>query len=245
MRYFESYRYLFHSPKWLANLGLCIVASLVPIAGQMVILGYHFEIIEALHLKGEKDYPDFDLNRLLNYLLRGAWVFLVHMILGLPLIIVFLIAYFAVWLGVFGLVAPNGPFDPTTATVLLGCGSAGFVLFFLLSVIEHLLLVPMSLRAGLSQDFKAAFNGSFIRDFLGRVFWPTLLAWLFLFVSGFVIGCVGYLAFCVGILPAAALIGFADTHLKFQLYQLYLERGGTAIPLAVRPAEEQGAYEEN
>jgi hypothetical protein len=41
----------------------------------------------------------------------------------------------------------------------------------------------------------------------------------------------GLLLCCVGILPATALILVAQYHLFYQLYELYLQRGGEPIPL--------------
>jgi hypothetical protein len=237
MKYFESYQFLFRSPKWLMNLGLVIVAAFVPIAGPMVILGYHFEIIETLHLRGDKDYPDFDFNRLLNYLLRGAWVFLVQMILSLPLVVLFLPSYFALWLGFMSSLQSRGaPLDPTVATVCMIGGGIGLFIFFLAEILLYLVMVPMSLRAGLAQDFKAAFSWPFIRDYISRMWAPTLLSELFLAATGTVLVLVGLLLFCVPLYPAAALVQFARAYLWYELYQLYLERGGTAIALQVQPA---------
>jgi len=86
MKYMESYRFLFRSPNWITNLLLCTVAQFVPVIGPMVFLGYQFEIIEFLHRRGDGDYPDVDLDRLNRYLGRGAWLFLVHLVVYLPLI---------------------------------------------------------------------------------------------------------------------------------------------------------------
>jgi hypothetical protein len=244
MKYLESYRFLFRSPKWLTNLLLCVVAAFVPIAGAMVVFGYHFEIIETMHLRGDKDYPDFDFNRLLNYLLRGAWVFLVNMILSLPLIVIILPSYLVFWLGFMSSIQPHGaPLDPGPATVCMIVGSIGMLLFFVAQILVHLVLVPMSLRAGLAQDFKAAFSWDFILDFVSKMWLDMILAALFIIATGVLVELVGLMACGVGMLPADALVGFAWTHLLYQLYQRYLQRGGTAIALQVRPAAVD-SYEE-
>src|SRR5262249_50719427 len=144
MKYLEAYRFLFKSEKWLTNLLLCVVAAFVPIAGAMVILGYHFEIIEGMHLRGEKDDPDFDFTRLLNYLLRGAWVFLVQLILSLPLIVIFLPSYLALYFGFLFTVLPNSPMDATTATLCMIGGAIGLGVFVATEVLVYLVMVPMS-----------------------------------------------------------------------------------------------------
>jgi hypothetical protein len=44
---------------------------------------------------------------------------------------------------------------------------------------------------------------------------------------------VGFLACCVGIYAAQALITAAQVHLQFQVYKEYLEAGGETIPVKV------------
>ena len=54
---------------------------------------------------------------------------------------------------------------------------------------------------------------------------------------------VGILTCFVGMYPAAALISFAHHHLDLQLYELYLERGGSPVEAkadrAIRAAPEE------
>jgi hypothetical protein len=118
--------------------------------------------------------------------------------------------------------------------VLLFVGMALWFVILLVGILAvGLVSVPMSLRAGLAQDLGAAFSWPFIRDFVGRMWLETILVHLFLAVSGTLIMLAGLLLFCVGVYPAGALVGFAQAHLIHQLYELYLQRGGTAIPLKV------------
>src|SRR5205823_5875994 len=107
MNYMESYRFLFRSPKWGMNLLLCAVAPFVPIAGAMVLFGYQFDIIEYLHRHGDGDYPDFDFDHLMDYLKRGAWPFLVQMIVMLPLILLYMVCYFVFWFGIMMSAVPG------------------------------------------------------------------------------------------------------------------------------------------
>src|SRR5262249_26248605 len=100
MKYLEAYQFPFRSPKWLQNLLCCLVAPFVPIAGAVVPLGYQFDIIEALHSRAKKDKsPHFAVTRLLKSLLRGAWPFLVHLIVGLPIALVGVIPVLVCYFG--------------------------------------------------------------------------------------------------------------------------------------------------
>jgi hypothetical protein len=232
MRYFRAYQYLFESPNWLQNLLIGMLATLVPIVGPMVLTGYHYEIIEALHLRGEGDYPDFDFNRLVNYLMRGLWVFIVQLIVTLPFVLVAMVFWLV--LSLLIAVTQSNSRPDSGPPVLLFVGMALWFVILLVGILAvGLVSVPMSLRAGLAQDLGAAFSWPFIRDFVGRMWLETILVHLFLAVSGTLIMLAGLLLFCVGVYPAGALVGFAQAHLIHQLYELYLQRGGTAIPLKV------------
>jgi hypothetical protein len=111
----------------------------------------------------------------------------------------------------------------------------GFFVFFLaiilLSIIVGLVLMPMVLGAGLGQELGAAFNFAFIKDFIARVWKEMVLASLFLSVAGLVLTSLGMLVFCIGAYVAIAVLILANAHLLYQLYNLYLARGGMAIPL--------------
>ena len=65
------------------------------------------------------------------------------------------------------------------------------------SFAASLLIVPLMLRAGLSQDIVAAFNFRFIRDFARRMWKDILVAGVFLLVAGLVAHIVGLLLLCV------------------------------------------------
>jgi hypothetical protein len=253
MKYFESYGYVFRSPKWLTNLAICAVALLVPIAGQMVVLGYHFDIIEDLHLRGRERYPDFDFNRLMKYLIRGAWPFLVQLVVGLIVGLlpgVFLgVSYFGFLISLTSSMPRGG--GPVTAGPSAGTAvwgvllAASILLVLVVQLVTHVVLVPMILRAGLMQDFGAGFSWPFIRDFVGRTWWPTVLVWLFLVVTSIPLGLLGLLFCFVGVYFTGAWAQFAESYLLYELYEQHLKRGGMEIPLQVEssradvPDEEQ------
>jgi hypothetical protein len=82
------------------------------------------------------------------------------------------------------------------------------------------------------QDLPAALNWRFIRDFIRRVWLEVLLGHLFLFVTYMVLLPCGMLCFFIGAYFVMAMWMMAQAHLLFQVYHLYLQRGGERIPLA-------------
>jgi hypothetical protein len=226
MRYLHSYQYVFISPKWLHNLGFGTLCVLVRIVGDIVLMGYQFEMIEAMLRDGEENYPDFDANRIVAYFLRGAWPFIIEIVIAIPLIVMLIlciVSFVGVMIGTQG--------DPGIAFFLLFGGLFLLVIFFA-GVVLPLLVMPLEIRAGLSKSLRAAFSRAFYVDFVKRCWKELIFAQLFVFFSGFVLFLVGMLLCGLGTVPAQALTMFARSHLMYQIYSLYLERGG--IPPAVK-----------
>lgn len=268
MRYMQSYSFLFGSRNWTTNLLLASLCVLIPAVGPIILIGYLFEVIDVLlgrrpwpsdkkSANRASDaicepplvipaiqtparsgaYPDLTFDRLGEYLARGVWPFLVQLIVSLPMGFIFgMLWVFGMML--IGVAAANesGVMAALIAVLL-------FAIYLLVVVATGLVLTPMYIRAGLMGDFAGAFSMAFVRDFLNRVGKETLLAQLFLSATSVLLMPVGILTCCIGMYPAAALIAFAHHHLDLQLYELYLERGGTpvegkAAPV-IRPAPEE------
>jgi hypothetical protein len=103
----------------------------------------------------------------------------------------------------------------------------GLAVGLLISLVQ----VPLILRAGLSQEFGFEGAFAFVQDFLQRVWKEVLLAQLFLMVTGIPLILLGELLCVIPVLPASVLVMMAQYHLIYQVHELYLQRGGTAIPI--------------
>jgi hypothetical protein len=228
LQYLYLFNFFFENPKWTQNLLFGTLCQFIPLIGPIVFLGHQYEVIERLHRRPREIYPDFDFSNFVDYLKRGIWIFLVALVVSLP---------FGLLIGVMSLVFPlvavlAAEADQEVAAALMGVGFGLFFLFFfVLMMLAPLVMVPMYLRAGLRQEFGAAFDFGFIRDFIRRVWVEVLLGQLFLFIVYPILLGIGFALCCVGIYPALVLWMFAHTHLLFQLYELYLVRGGQEIPL--------------
>lgn len=254
MRYWQSYRYVFNNPNWLTNLALGGVCSLIPWIGQIVLIGYSFEIIDVLLRRRQREhvgasrkpvdplgdevmdalpvdedhevgsYPDFTFNRFSEYLTRGIWPFLVRMIVNL---VIGMIAGFLLIAGMmlagFAAATSNSP------KLFIVVYALFWLVYAFLMMVASIFVTPLYLRAGLSGDFAGAFSMEFYRDFLKRVGKEVVLAEVFMAATGMLAGIVGLLLCYIGIFPAIVLIMYAHHHLEYQIYELYLERGGMAV----------------
>jgi hypothetical protein len=252
MRYWQSYRFVFTNPNWPTNLALAAVCSLIPVLGQIVLIGYCFEVVERLLrrrlgradtlgegimdvLPADEDYPpethpDFSFDRFSNYLTRGIWPFLVQLIKNM---VVGMIAGIFLMLGM--MLAGFAAAAANSVLMFFVVYGLFWVVYALLMIVAGILTTPMYLHAGLSGDFSAAFSMDFYRDFMKRVGKEVVLTEAFLMATGTLAGIVGLLMYYIGIFPAIALVMIAHHHLEYQLYELYRERGGAAVEPREKP----------
>ncbi|MEX2175342.1 MAG: DUF4013 domain-containing protein [Pirellulaceae bacterium] len=234
IEYLTSIRFLFSHPQWFKNLllgGLCV---LIPVLNQLLLFGYMYEIVERLHRGERGTYPLFDFSRFSTYITRGVWPFLIAFIaqaIMQPAI------QFPMQFGIFGLMAAFEA-DETTGAIAAAIGIP-LALFGLLALTVALTLVltPLMLRAGLAQDFSQAFKFAWIKDFIRRMWLEAILVNLFMILANMILMPIGCLFFCYGGFMVAFGLTIPGAHLAWQLYELYLARGGEPIPLKPLPAD--------
>ncbi len=232
MQYLYTYQYIFQSNDWLVNILLCALCALIPVIGPIVLIGYQFEIVEALHRNPKSIYPSFDFGRFMDYLVRGVYPFVVSLIASVICVPVMLILIYGPML-LFAIVAGGAGGGNGEAAVLGVFAMFAFIFIAItaFSLLLSLAIMPMFLRGGLSQNFGTMFDFGFVRDFISRVWKEMLLVFLFLMVSSFVVAFLGCAALCVGLFAVQPVMILAYAHAYYQLYELYLSRGGTPIPL--------------
>jgi hypothetical protein len=233
MRYQASITDFFKSPKWGTNLLLGAVAGLIPILGPIVLAGWLITIFWA---RGDDDGPErmppFDFQHFTKYLERGLWPFLVNLVAGAAMSVVLVPVMFLPLL--LSGVLTAGPVrleHAEAAKVILLFGSmtviyVGFVLAF------SLILVPLTLRATITQAFGPAFDLGFVREFVRQVWKELLLCCGFMFGVGLVMMVVAVITCYIGLFAAIPVVSFAWQHLLKQIYQIYLGRGGEIVPLS-------------
>jgi hypothetical protein len=234
--------FVFESPNWMLNILCVALCQFVPIVGFIVLLGYLLSVIEQLHLRPTQVYPDFDFNKLGDYLKQGVWPFLIYLIVSVAFAPIVMVLIYGPIVMIIVAAAGSEEMAAVVAAIVI---PLFILLFFVAVLLLALVFMPMFLRSGLMQDLPAGFHFGFVRDFIRRVWLEMLLGELFLLVTSCILLPLGYAFFCVGVYAAAAVLFMAHGHLTFQIYQLYLLRGGEQIPLAsavppVRPGMPRG-----
>jgi hypothetical protein len=144
MKYWRAYLYFFDSPKWTMNLLLGALCTLIPVLGGIVFMGYGYEAVEEMHRKGKDDqYPEFDFNRFVKYLVRGCWPFIWQLIIGFPVGFIMGFCYSFAEVAVVGTGDQQGSKPGVLIPILIIVVVVGMVLSLIMSV----LLVPILLRS--------------------------------------------------------------------------------------------------
>jgi hypothetical protein len=235
MEYMRAYNYVFENPNWGMNLFwgfLCLVSTiLIPVIGQLIFLGYMFEVIDGLLANRGGRYPDFDINRFGDYLARSLWPFLVKLVVAVVAVPVVLIVI-AIPAVIMGLLAAAVGEDNAGIVVAIGVPLLVLVIISI-GVLVSMVILPLVFRAGMTQSFAEGFNFGWAMDFAKKTWLEMFLAMLFLVFSAMVLGIIGLILCYLPVFAVGALAMLAEGHLMYQLYLLYLSRGGMPLPLKV------------
>jgi hypothetical protein len=223
----DSLRYITAREGWFMNLVMCALCSIIPVIGQIVLMGYMFEVFDSLHRDPEKkSYPLFDFGKFVPYLTRGVWPFVVQILTGIAIAIPLAILY-AIMMAI-AVAAKNGIMVGLVWIVLV---LTSFALGILIAVFTW----PMMTYAGVAQKLDIGGMVSYSRSLVSKAFKELLLSLIFAAFAGWLLGIVGIFACCIGVYVAAVAAQLMVYHLKVQIYELYLERGGTPIPTPEPP----------
>ena len=239
LQYMRMYQYIFENPNWMMNILLPALCGLIPVIGPLVLLGYQYEVVIALLGTGGLRYPDFDFNRFVDYLLRGLWPFLVQLIASVILVPLYLVLVIPMML----LMGAAGGAGDDAAPIIFLVGMAIFmVVIFAVAMLLAFILMPMQLRAGLTADFAQGFNFGWAMSFVKKTWVEILLGLLFLMFTSMVLGILGALACYIGIFFVMPLIFLAQAHFLYELYLLFLSRGGEPVPIKLQQPPAQGGF---
>jgi hypothetical protein len=220
MQYMKPFTYFARKPKtgW-KNVGIGCICGFVPVAGQMVWLGYRAEVSDDLeHDPTLERYSDFNADHLMPYLLRGIWPWLTTLIVSLciagPAYILSIIT------GIY-IIASTG-------NQLLGLGAYASIFIAAVTSMD-LLLWPMELHAMKTRKLHLVAELKFALGFLRVVGLETAVTIFVFNMMGQMLMLVGLLFCIVGFYPAYVIKSMAEQHLMLQLYQRYIEEGGKPI----------------
>jgi len=223
MNYMRGFQYIREREKWVTNVLLGAVCLLIPIIGQIVFVGYLFDVIEALHKDPEhKNYPDFDFNRFTEFLSRGIWPWLAEFLFGLIISIPLTIV------GIVIMVASMAAAKGEPWGILIGYGFM-FLVVIPLSILLSVAIWGPEFHAGMTRQFQFSQMIEFGKGFF-RLLKKEMIITALVLVGCYILAMIVTVVTCyLGAFIVGPALMYAKYHWLFQMYELYLERGGTPI----------------
>ncbi|MBX3182233.1 MAG: DUF4013 domain-containing protein [Polyangiaceae bacterium] len=209
------------------NIAFGLLLQFIPVVGPITLMGWHAEILQRLVRQHPRPIPKFDFNDFVHYLQRGLVPFGVQFVFMLPVMFLWYIVTIILTM-VSG--ALGGLIGVPEIGVLLVFATMGLS-SVLLVVFLTVFLNAATLRAELCEDFGTALSFGSIWRYAGAT-WKRALGYGLLLALLTTVGIfLGLLAFCVGAYVVMAIITFAQTHLRYQIYAAYLAEGGAPLPI--------------
>jgi hypothetical protein len=230
-----AFRFLFDGGNVLNNLLLGAVMNLIPIVGPIMLMGWQCEILQRLLKKHSNPIPKLALDDFGYWLGRGLAPFVVVLIVAVPTVFGVVFVLFVLTFGmalIAGASAQQGG-EPNAVFALAGVGISfltylGFMIFF------GMLVTSVLIRAELTEDIGQALDFRKIWAYVRATWKDVLISQLVFIPFAFATVLGGMLLLFVGIYAAIIVIMVASLHLRWQVYERYLSRGGEAIPIQTK-----------
>jgi hypothetical protein len=234
----EALKFAFQSEDAWSNVLIAFVFQLIPLIGPIALLGWHAEILQRLTKGHPRPIPKLDFADLSHYLNRGVPAFAVSILMALP-IGIFMGMLFGIGGAVAGAIsaatragshARHGGPDPT---VFLGMMAAFMVISAVSAPLLSVVGNGFTTRAELTEDIGLALDIGKGIDYLKRTFWAALLGFMLWGALAFGVNLLGFVLCFVGLYVTTQVTRLGALHMRFQLYQHFLARGGEPIPTKI------------
>jgi hypothetical protein len=175
----RAFTYPFEDPRWVAKLGIGVLFTLLSfiLLGIPFVLGYMLEIIRNVARGDDRPLPEWD--NLGGYFAQGLAAVLVFLIYATPYILLTILA---------AMTSERGG-----ASVLFGC------LGPLYALVLWFISPAVMLRFAMTRDIAAALQIPEVLSFIQRNIGNYVLVFLLYIVAG-IIGSIGFLALCIGVI---------------------------------------------
>jgi hypothetical protein len=217
MDYFGVFSKVMAQPNWFLSCLLLGLITLIPILGAMVWAGFVYESVAVLHRTHGRYYHPFDFGRFGKYFQRGLGFLVLALVLGIAQAIVLNILQ-AIVTGIMG---RGNEFQAILLMLPVNWASG-----ITISLVSY----PLQLRSGLMMKLGEAFQFSWSLGFVSRTWLQFLLCGLCFLLFGLLSLPVVVLTCGLGLVLVLGFFGHIWAYYMFDLYRIYLSRGGSSIP---------------
>ena len=208
------------------NVLLGLVFLLIPIVGPIALSGWMCEAHQRLLRRHPNPMPKIDFGDFGDYIKRGLAVFLSSLVIAIPVMIVVYVFMAAAGFATFAVIAAtNEPILGIAVGIVVGLIS--IVVTLALSVVVN----AVHTRAELTEDFGKALSFGKVMGYAKATAGTVIVKNLAFMLIALGIVLVGLMLCYLGVYPAAVLLQIASMHLRYQIYQDYLAKGGEPIEL--------------
>jgi hypothetical protein len=227
----DALRFMFSTDDWKNNLLISSVFMFIPLLGPIANTGWHVEMVQRLARRDPRPIPRLEFSDLMHYAGRGAPAFFVSVVVLLPIMF---LSYVVAFLGIFGGTAVASAVGEPAVLAVVGAifGVLWLTLLFFMGMFVH----AAQARAELTENFGEAISPGKAVQFLSKTWGTLLVSSLLLALAAVPLVFLGYLMCIFGMYPAIVILTTASSHLRWQLYERYLLRGGA--PFAVKPPQQ-------
>jgi len=213
MQFGLAFSYPFQDKDWIKKIGIAALVSIIPIVGQIIVLGWGLEITRRIIRKDPTPLPDWsDFG---GHVVRGIQGFVIGLVYALPLILL-VICQNVLTLGVRTMGSSNygsAAFSGMTAVISACFGCVTFLYSLAMAFV-----LPAALGSFAASDqLGAAFRFSEVFGLVRSSPSVFLLALLGYLVSGIIAG-LGVIVCFIGVFVTYAYAIAVDGHLWGQAY---------------------------
>lgn len=212
MEFGLAFSYPFQDKDWLKKVGIAAAVSLIPVIGQIIVLGWSLEVTRRVIQRDPQPLPDWsDFG---GHLSRGFQGFVIGLVYALPLIIIVGCQQVLT----FGLAAADLDSD-TVATVLSVVGICFGCLIFLYAILLNLVLPAAFGNFAASGQLGAGLRVGEVFGLVRAAPAAYLLTLVGVIAAGIIAG-IGVIACFIGVYFTLAYSYAISAHLYGQAYNV-------------------------
>jgi hypothetical protein len=210
MNFGKAFTFVFDDPDWLRKVAINALIGLIPIAGQLYLLGWGLEVARRVASRSMAPLPDVDFGTHIGH--------------GVKALVVALVYTVPIWLIVIPMVAvtvlaEGSTMDyETAAMVMMICNVCGGLLTMVYGLLLGFVLPAAMTRAVLKGSIKAGLEFGQVLARVRSAPGPYLLAFLGTAAASMLAGIVGGIACGIGIVFTMAYYYAVMGHLYGQAY---------------------------
>lgn len=213
MEFGRAFSFVFEDPDWLKKVGIAALVFLIPIIGQIVLMGWGLEITRRVINHDPTTLPDW--SNFSDFLLKGFHAFVVSLVYTLPGILVIICGQLLL-LGVASSVSDS---NSNTVGVIVTAATVCMICFVSLFFIAAGFVIPAATgNLAATGELSAAFRFNEVLGLVRAAPGPYVMVILGVLLASIILAPVGALVCGIGVLITTAYTTALSGHLTGQAY---------------------------